>query len=408
MARTSVQRAQPVIDEVPEPMDRVIAGDAQALSSQLQMLRAKLYPPEARKQLRRFTSGEAARLIGVTDSYLRHLALGGEGPEPEKNAAGRRAYSLEQIHEIRRVLAKAKPAYLPTREGSDHLQIIAVTNFKGGSGKTTTAAHLAQYFALRGYRVLAVDLDPQASLSALFGFQPEFDVGDNETLYGAIRYDESQRALAEIVRPTYFAGLDIVPGNLELHEFEHDTPRMLADGNKGADSMFFARVASAVITVGDIYDIVVIDCPPQLGFLTLSALCAATSVLITVHPQMLDVMSMCQFLIMTSDMLGIVAKAGGNLEYDWLRYLVTRYEPNDGPQTQIVAFLRSLFGPRVLTNMMVKSTAVSDAGLSKQTIYEAARETMNRQTYDRAVESLDAVNREIEGLIKKAWGRAIA
>ena len=114
------------------------------------------------------------------------------------------------------------------------MQVIAVTNFKGGSGKTTTAAHLAQYFALRGYRVLAVDLDPQASLSALFGFQPEFDVGDNETLYGAIRYDESQRALAEILRPTYFAGLDIVPGNLELHEFEHDTPKMLADVAKTA------------------------------------------------------------------------------------------------------------------------------------------------------------------------------
>jgi chromosome partitioning protein len=172
--------------------------------------------------------------------------------------------------------------------------------------------------------------------------------------------------------------------------------------------MFFARVASAVITVGDNYDIVVIDCPPQLGFLTLSALCAATSVLITVHPQMLDIASMNQFLAMTADLLSVVREAGGNLEYDWLRYLVTRYEPNDGPQTQIVAFLRSLFGPRVLTNMMVKSTAVSDAGLSKQTIYEAARETMNRQTYDRAVESLDAVNREIEGLIKKAWGRAIA
>jgi chromosome partitioning protein len=408
MARTSVQRAQPVIEEVPEPMDRVIAGDAQALSSQLQTLRAKLYPPEARKQLRRFTSGEAAKLIGITDSYLRHLALGGEGPEPEKNAAGRRAYSLEQIHEIRRVLAKAKPAYLPTRDGPDRLQIIAVTNFKGGSGKTTTAAHLAQYFALRGYRVLAVDLDPQASLSALFGFQPEFDVGDNETLYGAIRYDESQRALTEIVRPTYFAGLDIVPGNLELHEFEHDTPRMLADGNKGADSMFFARVASGIATVGDLYDVVVIDCPPQLGFLTLSALCAATSVLITVHPQMLDIASMNQFLAMTADLLSVVREAGGNLQYDWLRYLVTRYEPNDGPQTQIVAFLRSLFGARVLTNMVVKSTAVSDAGLSKQTIYEAARETMNRQTYDRAVESLDSVNREIEGLVRQAWGRAVA
>ena len=76
------------------------------------------------------------------------------------------------------------------------------------------------------------------------------------------------------------------------------------------------------------------------------------------------------------------------------------------PQAQIVAFLRNLFDERVLTAMMVKSTAVSDAGLSKQTIYEAGRETMHRQTYDRAVESMDDVNREIERLLHKAWGRA--
>ncbi|ACL58643.1 plasmid partitioning protein RepA [Methylobacterium nodulans] len=389
-------------------MDEVIAGDAKALSMQLQALRAKLFPPQARKQLRRFSSGEAARLIGVTDSYLRHLALGGEGPEPEKNAAGRRAYSLEQIHEIRRVLAKAKPGYLPVRQPGEPLQVIAVTNFKGGSGKTTTAAHLAQYFALRGYRVLAVDLDPQASLSALFGYQPEFDVADNETLYGAIRYDDARRPLSEIIRPTYFAGLDLVPGNLELHEFEHDTPRMLADKRDEGDALFFARVAGALATVEADYDLVVIDCPPQLGFLTLSALCAATSVLITIHPQMLDLASMNQFLSMTADLLAVVREAGGNLSYSWLRYVVTRYEPNDGPQTQIVAFLRGLFAERVLTSVMVKSTAVSDAGLSKQTLYEAGRETMNRNTYDRAIESLDAVNREIETLVRQAWGRAVA
>lgn len=408
MRFSSAVRAGEMIAAPADPMDRLIASDAEALSSQLQALRAKLFPPEARKRLRRFTSGEAAKLIGVTDSYLRHLALDGEGPEPEKTAAGRRAYNLEQIHEIRRALARAKPSYLPIRRAGEHLQIVAVTNFKGGSGKTTTAAHLAQYFALRGYRVLAVDLDPQASLSALFGYQPEFDVGENETIYGAIRYDETRRPLSEIIRRSYFSGLDIVPGNLELHEFEHDTPRMLADRHQDADGMFFARVAGALAAVAEAYEIVIIDCPPQLGFLTLSALCAATSVLITVHPQMLDIASMNQFLAMTADLLSVVREAGGNLQYDWLRYLVTRYEPNDGPQTQIVAFLRSLFGERVLTNTMVKSTGVSDAGLSKQTIYEAGRETMNRQTYDRAIELLDAVNREIEALVNCAWGRAVA
>ena len=94
----------------------------------------------------------------------------------------------------------------------------------------------------------------------------------------------------------------------------------------------------------------------------MSALSAATAVLVTVHPQMLDVMSMCQFLLMTSNLLGVVAEAGGDMSYDWLRYLVTRYEPGDGPQNQMVGFMRSMFGEHVLNHTVLKSTAISDAG----------------------------------------------
>jgi len=395
--------------------DRAIAKDAEMLSAQLQAMRDRLYAPEATKALRRFTSGEAAKLIGVSDGYLRQLSIAGEGPQPETGTGGRRYYSLENINGLRRHLAEQNPAkartYLPRRnpDRGEHLQVIAVTNFKGGSGKTTTSAHLAQHLALAGYRVLAVDLDPQASLSALFGYQPELDLSGNDTLYAAIRYDNEARELSQVIRQTYFDGLDIVPGNLELQEFEHTTPQMLAsrhaedDGASGP--MFFARVQAALATVADRYDVVVMDCPPQLGFLTLSALCAATSVLVTVHPQMLDVASMSQFLFMTADLLSVVRAAGGELNFDFMRYLVTRYEPNDGPQTQIVGFLRSLFGERVLTAPLVKSTAFSDAGLTKQTLYEVSRESFSRATYDRAMESLTAVNGEIEGLILKAWNR---
>ena len=88
------------------------------------------------------------------------------------------------------------------------------------------------------------------------------------------------------------------------------TPKALAV-RRGGEALFFTRVAQAIETVADRYDLVVIDCPPQLGFLTLSALCAATSLLITVHPQMLDVASMSQFLAMTDDLLAVVRDAGG-------------------------------------------------------------------------------------------------
>jgi chromosome partitioning protein len=388
-------------------LDRVIAQDAEVLSSQLASIRQRLFPPAAQKRLRRFSSGEAAALIGITDACLRQLSLVGEAPEPDKSPAGRRSYSLEQINDIRRMLERSKVrGHVPARQEPEHLQILAITNFKGGSGKTTTAAHLSQYLALHGYRVLAIDLDPQSSLSALMGYQPETDVAENETFYGALRYDDRRRPLREVARQTYFAGIDIVPGNLELQEFEHETPRILVRQRHVGDELFFTRIASAIHSVEEMYDIVVIDCPPQLGFLTLGALCAATGVLVTVHPQMLDIASMSQFLLMTGDLLGVVHNAGGRLNLDFLRYLITRHEPQDGPQTQVVGFLRNLFGERVLTNTMVKSTAISDAGLTKQTLYEISRQGVTRSTYSRAIEALDAVNGEIEHLVRQAWGRA--
>jgi len=383
----------------------MINADAAELSVRLRAQQLRDFPPAAEKSLRRFAPAEAARFIGIAEGYLRQLVADGKGPPASPN--GRRTYSIEDIDVLRRELdasGKGTRRYLPHRREGDTLQVISVMNFKGGSGKTTTSAHLAQYLAFHGYRVLAVDLDPQASLSALFGHQPELDVGDNETIYGAIRYDEKRREMAEIVRATYTPNLHLVPGQLELMEFEHETPKALMT-REGEDGLFFSRLGEALGQVDHAYDVAVIDCPPQLGFLTLSALCAATAVLITVHPQMLDVMSMSQFLNMTGSLLDVVANAGANTQYDWMRYLVTRYEPSDGPQTTMVGLMRSIFGSRVLTHPMVKSTAISDAGLTKQTLYEVERHQFTRGTYDRAIEALDLVNEEIEGLIKQVWKR---
>jgi chromosome partitioning protein len=206
--------------------------------------------------------------------------------------------------------------------------------------------------------------------------------------------------------PTNFPGLDIIPANLELQEYEYDTPLAMQDRGNSAGRQFFTRIAAALNEVDDRYDVAVVDCPPQLGYLTLTALSAATAVLITVHPQMLDLMSMSQFLLMLGGILKTVKNAGAEIKLDWFRYLITRYEPTDIPQAQMVGFMQSMLAGQILGNPMLKSTAISDAGLTKQTLYEVEKSAFTRSTYDRAMESLDAVNGEIVELIHRAWGRA--
>jgi chromosome partitioning protein len=291
--------------------------------------------------------------------------------------------------------------YVPHRKPGEKMQVIAVVNFKGGSGKTTSATHLAQHLALTGHRVLAVDLDPQASLSALHGFQPELD--KNPSLYDCIRYDDGRKPITAVILPTNFPGLDIIPANLDLQEYEYDTPLAMQRSNEG--KRFFTRFGKALNEVDDRYDVVVVDCPPQLGYLTLTALTAATSVLITVHPQMLDLMSMSQFLLMLGNITKTIKRAGADVQMDWLRYLITRYESSDIPQAQMLGFMQSMLAEEILQSPMVKSTAISDAGLTKQSLYEVERSNFTRETYDRAIECMDAVNFEIQGLIHRSWGR---
>lgn len=276
-----------------------ITRHSHLLAAQLQSLRSQMYPPEAKKSLKTFTSREAAAMVGIAESTLRQMSLDGESVAPELHGRDnrRRAYTLTQINEIRAHLAQKRPKealnFLPRRRPGEKLQIVAVANFKGGSAKTTTTVHLAHFLALQGLRVLAIDLDPQASLSTMFGFQPELDVDENQTVYGAIRYDDDLRVpLREVIRKTYFDGVDLVPGNLELMEYEHETPQAIARGEGRGEGMFFRRLRSVINSVEDDYDVVLIDAPPQLGYLTLGALYAATALLVTVHPAMLDVSSM--------------------------------------------------------------------------------------------------------------------
>ena len=383
-----------------------ISANAARLSDALNQHMRNSFQPESRKTLRKFHPAEVSELTGISMSNLRTRHQEGDFPDVETDSRGRRLYSAEEIDQIRHVMAltgRNGEAYLPGRRDGDALQIISIVNFKGGSSKTTTAIHLAQRYALRGYRVLAVDMDPQASLTTMFGYRPEIEFAESGTVYDALKYEDPV-PLSQVVRKTYFHNLDLAPAGLLLSEYETETAYAL---QHKIDPPFTQRLAIALDEIEANYDLVIIDCPPQLGFTTMTALLASTGLLITVVPSMLDVASMAQFLEMAGETVRTLEEATGPIDWSFLKYLVARFEPTDVPQSQMAGFLRSILLDQVLNTAMLKSTAISDAGMTQQTIYELEPSQVVKKTLDRILESVNGVADEFEKTIQKAWGRNI-
>ena len=169
---------------------------------------------------------------------------------------------------------------------------------------------------------------------------------------------------------------------------------------------FLLKVHEALEQVGDAYDVVLLDCAPSLNFLTLSSLTAATGVIIPVPAHMLDVDSTGKFLELAASYMQVLDDAGTRADWDFAKFLITKFEPNDHPQANMQALMRQVFGEDLLLNTVIKSTAVADALTWKQSLYEVQRTRFSSpKTYDRAIESINAVNQEIETLLWASWGR---
>jgi chromosome partitioning protein len=361
--------------------------------------------PENRKRLRQFPTAEAAMLLGVSESYLRQITKDGAeftcGTVVGNNY--RRTFTLRELHWILDGLygKTGDERYRRRRNAGEKLQVIAVANFKGGAAKTTTAVHLSQFLVLRGYRVLAVDLDSQASLTSLFGLQPDTDVGPEETLYPVFRGETD--SLEKIIRPTYWPRLDLVPANLSLGQAEFEMP---VRAQRERDFAFWLVLRETLERSAMNYDVVVLDCPPSLGFMSINAIFAATGIIVPVPPSMIDFASTGQFFRMCSQVLEQVEDIDpDSKEVDFFKILVAKHVVTDQNQKQIIHLMGANFGDMLLQNPMAVTTALDGAGLRKRTYYEIDDQMVTRQSYQRGLAFLNAVNGEIEGVILKAWAR---
>ena len=247
------------------------------------------------------------------------------------------------------------------RYGIDRAFCLAIANFKGGVAKTFTASTFAQYLALRGWRVLLVDLDPQASLSTTFGLNST-NTSDWNTmlpyLYGRefIEADKQEfpKSFREVVLKTYWDNIDLVAATLNL--YSGDFYLALRRQQSENEFPFHRPIAEALEDVRGDYDVIILDTPPSLSLTTTGALFAADGVLVPTQAELIDYESARAFIRLATEMLEGIGKGFNDWKtFDLFRVLITRYKTS---QINTAQDILAVFGERCLPEPMVDSAAV--------------------------------------------------
>jgi chromosome partitioning protein len=231
-------------------------------------------------------------------------------------------------------------------------KIVAVANQKGGVGKTTTAVNLAACLAAMGQRILLFDLDPQANATSGVGVEKVEGASAYRVILG-------EGTLAQKIQKTAFANLDLVPSEVDLCGVDIELAR-------AENHLQKVRAALNPVATSKSYDLILIDCPPSLGILTLNAFAAADYVLVPLQ---------CEYyalegISMLSRIMTQLHDSGVNTKLELLGVAMTMFDGRTRLSPQVVGEVREHFGDKVFETLIPRSTRLAEApSFGKPIIY---------------------------------------
>jgi chromosome partitioning protein len=399
---------------------------------------------DGRKTLRLFSTWEiTCYLIPVAQAHFRRvLKLHPDLPQGQSETeGGAKWFTLDEVLRLRAHFAsegsKAKE-YRPYRPEGLEAKLVAVANFKGGVGKTSTAAHLAMSAALDGYKVLVIDLDSQGSMTSIFGGKVEDEWQTVFPLlarhYATYLRTENQRrqdrgetpqpldetlsealtiTARDVIQSTHWPNIDLIGAQLNLYWAEFQIPvwRLAGRGWKLWDALTDTLAADGVL---DTYDLIFIDTPPALGYLTINGLAAADILLVPLGASFLEFDSTGRFFDMLHSTFASIeegenmaARALGRdemaFQWDAVRAVITRYD--DSQQAELGALMQAYLGRTLSPHRQGFTALIGQAGEQVSGIYEADYRDFNRETYVRGRETFDATYAAFKRLLLGIWRR---